>query len=62
VKYEIIIPNPFGDGKIMVRLPLDIVGISRPDGEKFISVNGFNDTFDVQGEPYTPNQYDPNAL
>lgn len=62
MRYEIIIPNPFEEGKIMVRLPLDLVGISRPDGEKFISISGFNATFDEHGQPYTPVQHDPTAL
>ena len=62
MRYEIIIPNPFEEGKVMVRLPLDLVGISRPDGEKFISINGFSATFDEHGQPYTPVQHDPNAL
>lgn len=62
MRYEIIIPNPFEEGKIMVRLPLEIVGISRPDGEKFISINGFNAIFDESGQPYSPIPYDPNVL
>ena len=62
MRYEIIIPNPFEEGKVMVRLPLDIVGISRPDGEKFISINGFNAMFDEHGQPYTPVQHDHNLL
>ena len=62
MRYEIIIPNPFEDGKIVVRLPLDLIGISRPDGEKFISINGFSATSDEHGQPYTPVQHDPKAL
>lgn len=62
MRYEIIIPNPFEEGKIMVQLPLDLVGISRPDGEKFISINGFSATFDQHGQPYLPVQHDFNAL
>lgn len=62
MRYEIIIPNPFEEGKIMVQLPLDLVGISRPDGEKFISINGFSATFDQHGQPYLPVQHDSNAL
>lgn len=62
MRYEIIVPNPFADGNMMLRLPLDYVGITRPDGEKFISVNGFSSTFDEHGQPYTPVQHDHNAL
>jgi hypothetical protein len=59
MRYEIIVPNPFdGEGKIMLRLPLDIVGVSRDNGERFVSVNGFNATFDLLGELYTPVQRD----
>jgi hypothetical protein len=54
MRYEIIVPNPFDEGKVMLRLPLDIIGISRDDGERFISVNGFNATFDEEGAPYVP--------
>jgi hypothetical protein len=54
MRYEIIVPNPFGDGKVMLRLPLDIIGVSRDTGERFISVTGFNSMFDEDGEPYTP--------
>jgi len=62
MRYEIIIPNPFEDGKLMIRLPLDFVGVSRPDGIKFISINGFNATFNERGEPYTPPAYEPDEF
>lgn len=54
MRYEIIVPSPFGDEKVMLSLPLDIIGISRANGERFISVSGFNATFDEHGESYTP--------
>lgn len=56
MRYEIIIPSPFDGNRMMLRLPLDIIGISREDGERFISVSGFNATFDESGEPYAPIQ------
>jgi hypothetical protein len=54
MRYEIIIPSPFDGEKILLSLPLDIVGVSRADGEQFINVNGFNACFDKKGVPYEP--------
>lgn len=57
MRYEVIIPNPFNpNDKIMVSLPMDIVGIMRPSGERFISVNSYGGTFDEQGKAYQPIQ------
>ena len=59
MRYEIIIPNPFGEGKVMIRMPLDIAGVSRPSGERFISVNGMSAVFDEHGNHYEPTPYNP---
>ena len=59
MRYEIIIPSPFDGEKMLISLPLDIIGVSRADGEKFISINGFGATFNDKGLPYTPIQRGP---
>ena len=60
MRYEIIIPNPFNpEERIMLSLPLDIVGIHRTNGEKFINVNGYGGMFDEKGNPYVPSNMEP---
>lgn len=63
MRYEIIVPNPFEPSeKVMLRLPLDIIGVSRDTGERFISVNGMGAAFDEFGEDYMPQQLNEGQL